>query len=69
MLVVGVNMFYVPRSYMINVSIALTLCLFSLTLLLYEQDGITIISTSIFVAMAVLLLYDEFRYIIKSKGE
>lgn len=54
---------------MINGSIALTLCIFSLTLLLYEQDGITIISTSIFIAVAVLLLYDEFRYIIKSKGE
>lgn len=54
---------------MINVSIALTLILFSLSLLLYEQDGITIISTSIFVAMAVLLLYDEFRYSIKSKGK
>ena len=60
MLVVGVNM--------INVSIALTLCLFSLTLLLYEQDGITIISTSMAVLL-LLLLYDEFRYIIKSKGE
>jgi len=59
-LVVGVNM--------INVSIALTLCLFSLTLLLYEQDGITIISTSMAVLL-LLLLYDEFRYIIKSKGE
>lgn len=54
---------------MINGSIALTLCIFSFLLLSYERDGITVISTSIFVAMAVLLLYDEFRYIIKSKGE
>jgi len=45
---------------MINVTIAITHLIFAFVLLQYEIDGITIIASAEFIAVAVLLLYNEF---------